>query len=109
MSEYSTSTSYDPSGRPTGAPRQALAYVAGATALVFLAGCAILGLLYYSANRTAEEAVDARTVAENKAREAESREQKSLLLVGTTTSERERADTQARGADQAREKAQQER
>ena len=99
MSEYPSATSDDPYGRPTSPPRQALAYVAGAVALVFAAACVILIVVFISAHRTAEEANDARTAAEAKVRQAEERDQKSLRLLGQATGARELAESKIAMAD----------
>src|SRR5690242_9893130 len=74
MSDYSKS--YGPDERVP-LPRTALAYVAGAAALLFAIGCAITAVLYLGANRTAEEAVAARAAAEEKQREADKGAQES--------------------------------
>jgi len=109
MSEFSTSTSYDPDGRPAPAPRQALTYIAGATALLFAAGCAILGVLFVGANRTAEDAVAARGIAYENMQQAQEREQKSLDTIKVANRAKDQAETKAEAADQARKKAQDER
>src|SRR5579885_1229791 len=109
MSRYSTSTPYDPEGGPAPVPRQALTYVAGATALLFAAGCAILAVLFVGANRTADEAVAARAAADERLHQAEEREQQSLRQVGVAVGGRELAETKADAAEQARQRAQEER
>jgi WD40 repeat protein/Tfp pilus assembly protein PilF len=109
MSESLTTTSYDPEGQPSPAPRQALTYIAAVTALVFGVGCALLGVFFIGANRTAEEAVETRDKANESRRLAEENEQKSRQLIGVVTSAKDLAETKADAAEQARRKAQDER
>jgi WD40 repeat protein/Tfp pilus assembly protein PilF len=107
MSDYSKS--YDTGEGPVPMPRQALAYVAGAAALLFAVGCVILVVLFVGANRTAEEAVAARTLAEEKQREAERNALDAQQLAQAAKEARQQAEAQVGEAEQARKKAQQER
>src|SRR6516165_9222728 len=107
MSDYSTR--YDSDERPVPMPRMALAYVAGAAALLFAIGCVILAVFLVSANRSAGEAAAARAVAEEKQQEADRSEQESRRLLGLEAGARQLANTRADTAEQSRQKAQQER
>ncbi len=107
MSRYSTS--YDSGEQRVPAPRQALAYVAGAAAVLFAIGCAILAVLFLAARRDSEESAAARAVAESKQSEADRSEQESRRLMALEASARQLAETRADAAEQARQKAQHER
>jgi WD40 repeat protein/tetratricopeptide (TPR) repeat protein len=107
MSRYSTS--YDSGEQRAPSPRQALAYVVGAAALLFAIGSGILAVMFLGARRDSDEAVAARVLAEGKQSEADRSEQESRRLLAQEAGARQLAETRADAAEQARQKAQRER